>query len=244
MALSFPDNVAFDASAQNYAPETLSLAALLRREMRQFGLGLRVAMPARIERVRGEQLVDVQPLLQVSYQGQPSRDLPPLTQVPVINQRGADYAISLPIAQGDLGLLLVCDRNLDSWLAGAGQSADPQDTRAHSLNDAVFLPGLYPDAKQTSVRGASKTDLVLINGDAQVRLEKNGTVAISNKQNEVVDLLTQLVSQLSDTQTAVSQAMALTPLGPAPLLVSDQVKLQAQSQKALALLKKLQTFHT
>lgn len=73
--------------------------------------------------------------------------IPPLPMVRVIQPKGATHFDHSPLAVGDSGLVLFTDRCLDLWYKTAvGEPVDPLDGRAHDLADAVFLPGLAPDA--------------------------------------------------------------------------------------------------
>lgn len=187
-------------------------------------LGLRVCMPARVVNVRSPQYVDLQPTIKQRVFTE-LKDYPVVAGALVSMAVGGDYAVTLPLAVGDTGLLICADRSLDAYVAGDGyKPSDPASERCHNLTDAIFVPGLVPLAKQTP----PTTDLVVRNGQAQVALQKTGTVSISNAQNELVDLLCQVVQKLVTAQV-------LTAFGPSPLLASDQI---AFGQ----LLAKLQTF--
>lgn len=173
-------------------------------------LGLRVCMPARVVNVRSPQYVDLQPTIKQRI-FKNLADYPVVTGALVSMPVGGDYAMTLPLAPGDTGLLICADRALDAYVAGDGYTpSDPASQRCHNLTDAIFLPGLVPLAKQTQ----PTTDMVLRNGQAQVALQKTGTVSITNAQNELVDLLCQLVQKLVTAQV-------LTAFGPSAFLASD-----------------------
>ena len=51
--------------------------------------------------------------------------------------------MTFPIKAGDSGLIIFAESQLTDFLTGTG---DSEDTRRHSLNDAIFLLGLYSNA--------------------------------------------------------------------------------------------------
>ncbi|KAK1548664.1 hypothetical protein Q3G72_022997 [Acer saccharum] len=240
MAFTLADNNPCDASAPNYKPETPTLEDIILQGMDQGALRLRVALPAKVLAVTAEQTVDVQPLFQTRFLGKLPQDMANLRAVPVVMPRGADYRISMPVAVGDTGLCVFLDRNMDTFMASNGtQPVDPQDNRAHDLSDAVFFPGLVPDAKQTTDTGS---DMVLGNGDVTLRLQKSGHISVRNSQNELVDLLLQSLQLQIDTLTALMQAQSLTAFGPAPLLTTTIQALLQLKQTAQSLKQNLSTF--
>lgn len=147
-------------------------------------LALRTVIPARVESYEpSTQQATVLPLL---YQRASTGELLtplPIGNIPVIHPRGGGFAIHLPLAAGDLGMLLCADRSLDAWLSGSGGLSDPASTRHHQMMDAVFLPGLYPPARP--IAGASLTDLTIGNetGEApQISLSPDGTITLLGGQ--------------------------------------------------------------
>ncbi len=108
--------------------------------------GLRVAMPARIERYdAAKQVVDVAPALKERTENETGtfdvEALPILRNVPVQFPGGGGFALTFPVAVGDECLLIFSDRSLDVWKSKAGQ-VDPVDVRRHDLSDAVALLGV------------------------------------------------------------------------------------------------------
>ena len=72
-----------------------------------------------------------------------------------------------PLVAGDTGLLIFADRALDEWYRKGG-AVDPIDARAHSLADAVFLPGLRPDAN--AITPPTDATARVIHHDALIKL--------------------------------------------------------------------------
>lgn len=192
----------YNGSVPDYDPQTLPMDEVIRLAISAAMLGLRVSLPAQVTKVLGNQLVNVQPTLQIKYIDQSSpQNMKPISNVPVGTPKGAGWSIKVPIAVGDTGLLVFADRSLDVWLAGSGGIVDPQDGRTHDLSDAVFYPGLGPTSAQTT---DSTSDMVLTNGLAVIRLEKAGKFKFTNGTNEVINLLVQITDQLKSLANTLS----------------------------------------
>jgi hypothetical protein len=141
---------------------------------------LRVHLPCQIIKVRGNQLVDVQPTIQTRYKDGTVVNLPPIQNVTVKMPMGVGWSIKFPIKVGDTGDLIFSDRSLQNWAAGDGGIVDPQDDRMHDLTDAVFTPGMPTVSQQTTDQ---TTDLVITNGQSQVRFLSNGGFEVYNNDS-------------------------------------------------------------
>jgi hypothetical protein len=142
---------------------TPSLAEVIKAGIDRKLEQLRVATPARIERVDLErQLVDVQPLLkedQVDDEGvKTSVPLPVIPNVPVVFLGGGGFRTTYPVSKGDTCLLLHMDRSIDRWKVNGGL-VDPGEDWRHELGDAVALCGLNDVAHAWT--GASATNMTI-----------------------------------------------------------------------------------
>lgn len=230
-----------DGTVTDYTPETWPLEEILRRNIHFSLQQLRVCLPARVTRVHGDQTVDLQPLWKVTYVGQQPADMPQVLAVPVVMPQGNTWRVSYPLAVGDTGLCLVTDRNLDTWLAGQGESVDPKDNRAHDLNDAVFLPGLVPTRLQTA---DTSGDVVLQNAQITLRLNPKGQMSVTNSSQELLAVLHAATQCFVDTLQALQGAQTLTAFGPAPFLASTIAQLGQLQARATQILQNLDTFKT
>jgi len=231
MAYDAPATDDFDPNLPDDDLGTLPLDEVVREAIDARLLSVYVAQPGRITEVTTEQTVNVQLLLQTRGLGASDpQDRPILQRVPVAMPMGQGYSIKYPLTVGDLGLVLFADRSIDAYLASDGsQTVDPADARLHSVNDAIFLPGL-PTSSQNTTDGT--TDLVLsagAGGATQVRLRADGKLQLKNGSQDLLALVDQ-------TLTALQAAQAMTAFGPAPL---DPATLQqlGQLQTALSSLK-------
>lgn len=137
------------------APGT-GLRGYVKRELRNHELETRVSAPG--------QVVTYDPATQIAqcavgYLQVLAADVPGAGEVEtpmrpdLVNARvallqGATHSDHPPISPLDTGMLFFLDRALDAWLLGPGSPVDPVDGRAHDMADAVFVPGLAPDARR------------------------------------------------------------------------------------------------
>jgi len=217
-------------------PDTTDLTSLLTHVTQEAAKSFRKAIPAQVSAVSSGNRVDVQPGIKARYNDGTVRPLPIIGGVPVCQPQGQGYAIRLPVAVGDNGLLIIADRCIDPWLAGNGSPADPADPRVHDLTDAVFIPGILTDDDAVA-SGDTGGDLVLQNGAATLHVQKAGTYRIANPANELVDLTQQLaaaVSSLSSAVTGLTTSGTVSgPTASGPI-VSGKVVFSPNSLAALA----------
>jgi len=236
MPYTDPPTNPFDENTPDHEPLTRPMDEVVRDGIQEALKDVHVALPAMIVKVQGEQLVDVQPLLKMRMRTGELQDRPVVQAVPVAMPHGKDYYIKLPIAVGETGLLVFSDRSLDAWLAGGGGIVDPNDSRLHDINDAVFIPGVVPTGGQTQ---DGTTDLVVKNGDAVLRVQKAGTFQLKNASNELIDLLDQITKKVQETNDTLKIDTVNTIFGAEPLnnfLTYAQISLDLQ-----ALITKLET---
>ena len=215
MQYNAPNSNPYDQSTIDEAPETPPFDEILRSFVADQLTGLRVAYPAKITKVKGDQKVDVQPLLKSRMIDGTTKDVPQVLNCLVSMPQGAGYSIKLPIAVGDVGWCLVSDRSLDAYAYSDGSTTiDPQDSRAHDMADSVFIPGGVPFPLQTQ---DSTTDLVVTNGKAVAKFQAGGTFAFTNGSNELMKILDQVLTQLVTLNDALSKDTVNTIFGPMQL---------------------------
>ena len=216
--------------------ETPPLDEVIRLAILAATMNLRVCMPCSIVKVNGNQKADVQPLLQSRNQDNTLVNLPVIHNALVSMPMGAGYSVKLPIAVGDTGFVILADRSLDNWSASSGGIVDPEDTRAHDINDAIFIPGLIPFSSQTT---DSTTDLVITNGGGILKVQKAGTFILKNSSNELMDLLVQITTQVQSLSNTLSTDTVNTVFGPTKLNAFSQYQSIASTLQSL--LTKLET---
>lgn len=124
-------------------------AEALRVLFDRLALNLRTAIPGVVVAVGADgTTVDVQPAVSLAQRLETTEEvrLPVIRGVPLqaLGSETAGVFVTVPVSVGDDGLLIVCDRALDTWQFGAGvvRAPDAASPRHHDLTDAVFLPGL------------------------------------------------------------------------------------------------------
>ena len=169
-------------------------------------LDLETAFPARVQAYDGSaQTADLVPLVRRQVP-QPDgshamEELPVLPCVPVLFPRMGSAFVSLPVAVGDTGLVVVCSGAIGHWRAGDGDVSDPGDLRRHHPSHAVFLPlGLTPRARaltQTGAAGAggmvagfdsADGSRILLRADGTVEILAGGRVSIRSSASTTVDM--------------------------------------------------------
>ncbi len=142
-------------------------------------------LPGRVDSYDAQtRTAEVTPLVQERYADGTLLPPPSIAGVPIVMPGGASSGLCIPIAAGDIVLLLFAQRSIDGWKSDGG-SVDPQDARMHSLADAVGIAGLFP----STTSHVDGDGLLLYNGQAKLRLH-NGTVALGTAVVELLDQLT------------------------------------------------------
>ena len=123
-------------------------------------------------------------------------DLPIINNVPEVFPRAGAAHLRFPIQLQDFGQLLFNQRSIDIWQA-AGTEVDPQDSRKFDLNDAVFIPGLFPLTKPMA-RGGAVESLEIKNKTGFVEITDDGKFRIKNDEAELFTNLVEIMEQLVD----------------------------------------------
>lgn len=95
-----------------------------------------------------------------SYKAQDGRALPypVIYNAPIVfpTGSGGGAGITFPIHSGDGCLIVFSDEALSAYLAGKPTNSDP---RKHSMNDAIVIPGLYPNGATSEASNPEETCL-------------------------------------------------------------------------------------
>lgn len=188
--------------------EQPNLTSILKDASRAALMNLHTAMPGIVQAYDPKtQRADIQPVNKRVYEDGSVVDLPLLPAVPVLMPRTKNSWVNLPLAQGDMVLLVFCERSIEQWRLKGG-IVDPLDTRTHHLADAIAIPGVFPES--TPFAGHDK-NLELVNGLAKVSLDPLGKVTFGNGTIELLGLFDDLIS-------ALGTAITNTAIGPQPLV--------------------------
>ena len=178
--------------------KTNDLPGLIRQALFHTLSQVRVMMPAQIESYSpSENLAQVKPLIQQRYSDDTFKPIPVINQVPVQWMRTARAGITMDLVKGDLGSIVFSDRSLEDWLQLGGDN-EPEDPRIHSLNDAVFIPGLYPFGQGDDI---TVDGLKARHNGAAMKLKDSKVALGVEGGDELLNLVSQLAN-LTATSTA------------------------------------------
>lgn len=108
--------------------------------------------------------VDVQPLSKHLENGK-YESQPPILSIPVACTRSGGFIIRPWIKEGDVGVVVYLDHDMDSTVSG-GKEAQPLTERNHATTDAIFIGGIV--AGDYMVQGLPGESLVLATDDGSV----------------------------------------------------------------------------
>jgi hypothetical protein len=212
------DDNPYDPAIQDQQPQTLPPDEVIRLAMRTYMLQhFNVWRPAQVMSVLGNNRVNLQIQLKSLYIDEDVPfTIPQLQNVMVRMPHGKNYQNREPIAVGDTGIALFCDRSLDIWSNGDGSPVDPNDSRSHDLNDAVFITGLDPFANAID----DDTDDYFLgngNGTAQLRFTQDGKILIGGTDSASPAVLGDVLVTAMDALIGQISAI-ITALGTVPLV--------------------------
>ena len=175
------------------------LAAVISAAIETKMVDVHTSLPARVESYdAGAQTADVKPMIRRVMRSQTmervAEDLPVIPTVPVLWPRGGGAFLSLPLAAGDFGLLVLTEYSIDRFRS-TGEDTDPGDERRHDLANAVFIPcALYPrsqslsDVSDTEVRFGLDSDYVAAVRSGEVAFPKDATTFLARADRTLSEL--------------------------------------------------------
>lgn len=200
--------------ASGLRPEVPSSVETLTAWIETYLEEVRTVLVGRVERYDVTSgTVDVQPVVRHATPNADGtttyEDLPVIPAVPVAWPRAGAWALTLPLAAGDTGVILCCDASPGAWQAGDNTGLSyPGDLRRHHLAHALFYPGVYPDAR--AYASASPTDLVLGKDDgSKVVIKPDGTIELAGGA-QLVALANLVIARLNELKAAIAAAATVT----------------------------------
>ena len=97
------------------------------------------ALPAKVLSFNGHTVSCQVMINRVNANGQ-EITIPPLVDVPAQFPHAGGFCITVPIKEGDEGLVIFSSRCIDGWYASGSQSK-PLDNRINDLSDGFFIAG-------------------------------------------------------------------------------------------------------
>jgi len=150
-----------------------------------------------------------------------------LTDVPVqvYSSDGGNAFVRLPIKVGDTGVVTFFGRANHSWLASDGGVVAPDAPRTRSLSDARFCPGLWPFTNESI--GEVTDDLVIQNNLSSASFTPGGQMSFNGASDELIDLLSEVVTALIATTVTVPSTPATVPLNSVANLTALLIRINA-----------------
>lgn len=202
--------------------ETPTMSEVMLEAIRAELLETHVSLPCSIETYDHEtQMASIAPLLRKKYKSGEEVDVPVINNVPVqwpSGNGGASF-IHMPLVKGDTGFAVFCERSLDRWLAGTGQTVTPNDPRHHDLSDAIFIPGVRPF--QSAMAVPNNDSAFFAHGSMTIELDPSGKISITGNAKEFLTIVDNLLDEL------INNARVVTALGAQPFTAATITNLTA-----------------
>lgn len=151
-----------------------------------------------------------------------------LSRVPVALFKAGGFVLTLPVAEGDEGIIFFSDRSLALWKE-TGKKAPPRETEFHGLGGAVFMPS--PTSRPGAIQNFDSTALYagLEDRSAFLRITPDGKINIKGTEltfdaplsrftgnvqmdmNLAVQLITQLLGAVTTGATVSSAGIHTAP---------------------------------
>lgn len=147
------------------------------------------------------------------------KPFPILLDVPVFVLAGGKAGLTMPIAAGDVCLVLFNDRDMDNFWHD-GSVTVPNSGRAHDLSDGLAIVGFR--TKASPLAGYSTTKTVLFNDTTIFSL--GAKASLSNPSTSLLTVLTNLVTAVkgyTDTHGDTANATTLTALTAVQTLINQ-----------------------
>ena len=181
--------------------------------------GVHTAIPAAIVSYSGhsKRAAVVRPV--VHFRGRDGFIVPygEVTGVPVMFPGTSRASMVYDLVKGDTGLLLVTESGIGNWLAGVGDAVEPEDASRFTMQDAVFIPGLFPFGAVPNV-GAPDSGMWLNYEGTTLEFKKAGGLKITGDVEIVGNMsATAEVSAMNAvpaTAVKLSTHIHPTPAGP------------------------------
>jgi len=147
-----------------------------------------------------------------------------LFDVPVVMPSFGQWVITADLVAGDYVLCIVSTRSIDEWKVNGGTGIDAQDERLCMLDDAVAIPGLWPNADALSSDVARADELVLSRRDGSTQLR------ITDGEVIVTAASVKLGSPAATDPVALSSAVAVELAKIATVISAHSLQLIALAQ--------------
>ena len=193
------------------------LPAVIDSHIQKFKTGMFTSLPATVLSYNAdEQTISAKPVMLEPYKDGDVLGFPEIDDVPIIFIGGGGGVLTFPVKVGDEVLLTFSSRSFDTWWDTSNVDQLSSVQRYNAITDAVAIGGLT--SKNNSVKGSTEDvelkfndNLIRLKSDGTVEVETTSTFKVSNQDEELVALLSEIVQ-------AVSSITTNTIYGPQPVL--------------------------
>ena len=97
-------------------------------------------------------------------------------------------SVTIPINEGDEGVIHFAERSIDNWLekGGVQPPSEPVQPRSHDLSDAIFVPGTIN--KPATISNYSLDSIEIRNKDSTVAMAVNNTSVSMRAGGESINM--------------------------------------------------------
>ena len=168
---------------------------------------IHTALPGHIVKYDAKtQQAEVKPNIQKKFYNGDVKDMPVITNVPVVFARSSESYFKFPLKANDSVLLIFCERALERWLS-VGGIVEPGASRKFDISDCIAIPGLYSGADPID---DSSNNLIIQYKSARMVINDDDKLAFGNSSEEFISLVVQLID---DVKTLTFGGHTLDPAG-------------------------------
>jgi hypothetical protein len=107
------------------------------------------------------------------------KDLPLLLDVPIVIPRAGNFALTLPVQQGDECLVIFSDMCIDGWFSLGGLQ-NQLEKRRHDLSDSFAILGTYSQPNKISNYSTDSAQLRNLSGTQYIELKNDEINIVGN----------------------------------------------------------------
>ena len=210
------------------------LEDIIKAATRKLKMELNICMPCTIERFYSEnKTCDVQPDIDVSFFGDVALTSKVLKRLPILYPFTTEGGLYFPLKQGDRGLIIVAQRDLDNWKSNGPRI--PRNSMAFQLSSGFVIPSpTHADmigALENVPEGVSHFGKKHFRGDADPEIATlQAQSSLANQNIDLFALFDEALIHMIATATAAGNAAGATAL---QNIKTDLGKIMAQSPTPL-----------
>lgn len=157
----------------------LTLKEVLDVAMKYNQRRLNTALPCKVVSFdKDTQLAVVQIMIDKQDGSKKSFPYPELEDIPVLQPFSGNIVMTFPIEEGDTGMLIFNQRNIDTFIVEGTQTV-PFDNRLHDIQDAVLIMGLTHQKRLIPEYDDDGMAIRTLDNKTSIQLKQDGTINLS-----------------------------------------------------------------